>query len=115
MILKEKRYGTIKGHGIADGGKQLEKIKLTGTTSPTVSTDVVMLTATIEALEGRYVAMVGIPGSYLSANMDDEVHMVFRGMPAELMVAADPELYRTFVSYATGQAIMYVQLQKSLY
>ena len=52
-----------------------------------------MLTATIEALEGRYVAVVDIPGAYLSADMDDEVHMVFRGTLAELIVAADPDIY----------------------
>ena len=50
------------------------------TTSPTVSTEAVMLTATIDALEGRYVAVVDIPGEHLSADMDDEVHIVFRGM-----------------------------------
>ena len=38
-----------------------------------------MLTATIDALEGRFVAVVDIPGAYLSADMDKKVHVVFRG------------------------------------
>ena len=42
-------------------------------------TEAVMLTATIYALEGRDVALVEIPGAYLSAYMDGEVHVVFRG------------------------------------
>ena len=38
-----------------------------------------MITATIDALEGLDIAVVDIPGAYLSADMDDEVHVVFRG------------------------------------
>ena len=60
-------------------------------------------------------AVVDIPGAYLSADMDDEVHVVFRGTLAELMVAADPELYRPLMSYETGQAFLYVRLQKEIY
>ena len=61
-----------------------------------------MLTATIYTLEGRDVVVVDIPGAYLSADMDDKVHIVFRGKLAEMMVAADPGLYRPFVSYTSG-------------
>ena len=84
-------------------------------TSPTVSTEAAMLTATIDALEGLDVAVVDILGAYLSADMDDEVHMVFRGTLAEMMVMADPALYRTFVSYETGKPVLYVRLHKALY
>ena len=65
-----------------------------------------MLTATIDALEGRDVAVVGIPGAFLSAEMDDEVNVVFRGTLAEMMVMADPALYRPFVSYETGKPVL---------
>ena len=58
-----------------------------------------MLTATIYALEGRDVAVVYIPGAYLSADMDNEVHVVFIGILEEMMVMDDPSLYRPFVSY----------------
>ena len=74
-----------------------------------------MLTATIDALEGQDFAVVDIPGAYPSAEMDNEVHVVFRGTLAEMMVMANPELYRTFVSYETGNPVLYVRLQKSLY
>ena len=42
----------IKGRGVADGRKQREKIEPKDVTSPTVSTEAVMLTATIVVLEG---------------------------------------------------------------
>ena len=35
--------------------------------------------ATIDALEGRDVAVVDITGAYLSVDMDDNLHAVFRG------------------------------------
>ena len=74
-----------------------------------------MLIATIGVLEGRDVAIVDIPGAYLSTDMDDEVHVVFRGTLAELMVADDLALYQPFISYETGKAVLYVRIQKALY
>ena len=74
-----------------------------------------MLTVTIDALEERDVAVVDIPGAYLSADIDDEVHVVFRGTLVDLMVVANPVLYRPFVSYERGQAVLYIWLKKVLY
>ena len=74
-----------------------------------------MLTAKIDSLEGRDVGVVDISGAYLNTDMDDEVNVVFRGTLAEMMVAADSALYRSFVSYETGKVVLYVRLQKALY
>ena len=63
----------------------------------------------------RDVAVVDIPGAYMSADMDDQVHVVFRGTLEEMMVMADLALYRPFVSYETGKPVLYVRLQKALY
>ena len=51
-------------------------------------------------------AVVDIPGAYLSADMNDEVHVVFRGTLSELMVAEDLELYQPFISHETGKAVL---------
>ena len=79
-------------------------------TSPTVSTDAIMLTETIDALEGQDVAVVDIPGAYMSTYMYNEVHVVFRGKLTEMMVMADTALYRLFVSYETGKPVLYIWL-----
>ena len=76
MFLKEKRDGSIKGRGVADGRKLREKIEPKDATSPTVATEAVMITAKIDTLEGRDVAVVDIQRAYLSADMEDEVHVV---------------------------------------
>ena len=47
--------------------------------SPTVSTEAVLISAVIDAYEEHDVAVVDIPGAYLSADMDDDVLMIFRG------------------------------------
>ena len=72
--------------------------------------DAVMLTATINALEERDVVVVDIPGSYLSEDMDCEVHIVFRRTLAEMMVVANPAQYRPFISYETVKSVLYALL-----
>ena len=104
-----------KGTWSRGWGKTTGKIEPKDATYPTVSAEAVMLTATIDALEGQDVAVVDIPGAYLSADMDNEVHVVFRGKLAEVMVVDDPALYRTFLSYETGKSVLYVRLHKALY
>ena len=100
--MKKKLDQTIKGHIVADGREQQDKIEPKYATSPTLSTEAVMLATKIGALKGRDVAMVDITGAYLSAGMDDKMHVVFRGTLAELVVAANPVLYIPFVPYTTG-------------
>ena len=50
MLLKEKQDRSIKGCGVLDGIKQRENIEPKDATSPTVSTESVILIATIDAL-----------------------------------------------------------------
>ena len=59
----------------------------------------VLISAVIDAYEERDVAVVDIQGAYLSADMDDDMFMIIRGKMAELVVAADPTLYRKYISY----------------
>ena len=115
MFLKENRDGSTKGCGVADWRKQRWKIEPKDATSTKFLTEAVMLTATMDALEGRDVAVVDTPGAYLSGDMDNAVHIVFRGTLEEMMVATNPALYWPFVSYETGKAVLYVRLHKTLY
>eukprot|EP00957_Ditylum_brightwellii_P144934 11039312-Ditylum_brightwellii.AAC.1 len=74
MFLKEKRSGEIKCRGCADGRKQrLYKTK-EETHAPTVLTEAMFLTAIFDALEGRYVAIVNIPGAFMQARIDELIH-----------------------------------------
>ena len=62
MFLKRKRCGKIKGRGCADSHKQRAYITKEDSTAPTVSTEAVFLTAVIDAMEGRNVVVLDVPG-----------------------------------------------------
>jgi hypothetical protein len=97
MFLKEKRDGTIKGRACAEGMKQREGSNKSDATSPTVSLEAVLITSTIDAFEGRDVAIVDVSGAFLTADMDEEVLMCLRGKIAELMVKTAPNIYPKYV------------------
>ena len=62
MFLKLKSDEVkIKGRGCADGRKQRDWISKEDTSSPTVSTEGLMLSCMIDAMEGREVATTDIP------------------------------------------------------
>ena len=89
MHLKKKRNGKIKGRSCADGRPQRKVSTKDEVASPTVATESVFITATIDAFENRDVATVDLPGAFLHTEVDpndDIVHMVIRGELAELMV-----------------------------
>ena len=75
-----------------------------------------MLSSTIDAKEGRYVIVTDIPGAFLHADMEDEVHMVLEGTIAKLIVKLDPSMYRKYIwPTQKGKPMLYVQLKKALY
>ena len=95
MFLKEKRDATVKARMCADGRKQRDGTRpKQETTSPTVATESVFITAVVDTHEGRDVACYDIPGAFLHAHLDEKVTMVLKGRLAELMVQVAPNLYR---------------------
>ena len=85
-------------------------------TSPTVSTDGLLITAAIDGHEDRDVCIMDIPGAFLQAENDEFVLMLLRGKLAEMMVKVDPELYQKYVIMSPkGQPMLYVKLNKALY
>jgi len=115
MFLKQKRNGTIKGRGCADGRKQRQYTTKEEASSPTVAIESVMLSCVLDALEERDVATVDIPGAFMQADMDDLVHMKLEGKMAELLVRIDPKLYREHIQIERGKQVLYVELKKALY
>jgi hypothetical protein len=76
----------------------------------------VLITTTIYAFEKREVAIVDVPGAYLTADVDEEVFMCLRGRLAELMVKTAPEIYRKYIYVGSdNKTVLYVKLQKALY
>ena len=69
MFLKEKRDGKIKGRTVAGGNKQLDYISKEDASSPTVTTESVLLTCIIDAEEGRDVAVIDIPNAFIQTRV----------------------------------------------
>jgi hypothetical protein len=114
MFLKEKRCGRIKGRGCADGRKQhLYKTK-EETSSPTVSIEAVLFSCMIDAMEDCNVAMLDIPGAFMQAMIDEEVHIKLDGELIDLLCQVDPLLSK-FVGMENGKKVLYTQLNKALY
>jgi hypothetical protein len=115
MYLKQKRCGRIKARGCADGRKQRDYKTKEETSSPTVTTEAVFLTAVINAQERRKVMTIDIPGAFMHVDIDELIHVRLEGPMAELLTRVDPDKYRTYMSKESGKQVLYVELQKALY
>ena len=115
MFLKRKRCGKIKGRGCADGRKQRAYITKEDSTAPTVSTEAVFLTAVIDAMEGRNVVVLDVPGAFMQAEIDELVHVQFTGAMVKLLLEIDYDMYKEYVVVEKGEQVMYMELIKALY
>jgi len=81
-----------------------------------VSLEAMVLSCAIDAKEDRYVVLTDIPGAFLHADMEDDVHIILEGTIAKLIVKLEPCLYRKYILYdRKGKPMLYVQLKKALY
>jgi hypothetical protein len=118
LFITEKKDGRIKSRKCAIGSKQrkFEGYDKAAGSSPTVSTDGLIVTTAIDAHEGRDVATMDIPVAYLHAENDGHIIMLLRGKMVELLVKLQPELYRKYViTSKNGEPMLYVKLLKALY
>ena len=101
---------------VAGGNKQRGTIDKVAAHSPTAALESVMLTAAIDAAEGRDVAIVDIPNAFVQTKLEDETDMaimIMRGRLAELLVQVAPEIYSKFVTInKSGQTVLFVKTQK---
>jgi hypothetical protein len=116
MFHKEKRDHLVKARMCTDGRKQRDDWTKQDTTSITVSTEAVFITAMIKAHKGRDVACFNIPGAFLHVDSDKDITMILKGRLAELMVQVAPNLYRKYILVnRKGTAVLYVKMQKAIY
>ena len=78
-------------------------------------TEFVLITATTDLHEGHDVRICGIPGTFLSADMDEEVKMELRWRLVEIMLNIVPRIYIQHVIYEKVRPVLYVTLKKAIY
>jgi len=77
------------------------------TTSPTVATESVLITAVIDAHEGHNIACFDILGAFLHADVNKDNTMVLKGRLTELIVQVVTNLYRKYITVdRKGTAIL---------
>ena len=81
-----------------------------------MSLDAMLLTCKTDAKEGQYVVMTDIPGTFLHAGVEQDVHILLEGTISKLIVKLEPSLYRKFVWENTHRKpMLHVKLKKALY
>jgi hypothetical protein len=119
MFLKQKRDRKIKGRTIAGGNKQRDCISKEDASSPTVTTEAVLLSCIIDAKEGRDVAVVDIPNAFVQTHVENEKDMAFIkicGVLVDILVEIAPDVYKSYVSRdKKGMKQLLVQCQNALY
>jgi len=101
-LIKEKCCGRLKGRMCADGQSQRERFAKEETTSPTMSTDALMLSIIIDAFENRDVATANIEGAYLHADMEDFVLLKMVGEVTDIMCKVNLK-YTSFITIENGK------------
>ncbi len=99
VFVKRKPSGEIKARKVAGGNKQRDFISKESASSPTISTDAVLLTLIIDAKEHRDLAIIDIPNTFIQTEDDkDRVIMRIRGHMVDVLVKVAPTVYGPYVS-----------------
>ena len=115
MMLKEKRDGTIKGRAVAGGHRDRGKIPAEEATSPTVSTEALYLTCTIDAMEGRFVGLLDVPSAYFHAKAGRvKSHIKLDGVLVDLFLQVEPEAAPKVTTDKKGNKVLYTKMNKAL-
>ena len=116
MVLTKKRDDIIKGRSCTDGHGQRGKFEKEEAEYPTVATKSIFITSAIDAHERRDVATIDILGTFIHADSDEHIIMVFKGNLALLMYHVDKKLYRKYIIFdKRGKHVLYVKMFKVLY
>jgi hypothetical protein len=114
LFLKEKfkangLFEKLKSRLVARG--DMEFGTLMDISSPTASLQAVLMIAAIAAKECRHVKTADVPGAYLNADMEEEVHMSLDEFLTSLLVAIRPELEE----FVGDDGKLTVLLEKAMY
>ena len=115
ILLKYKINGDIKDRSCEDGQPKRHKMKKSDTTSPTVSTESVFITSTIDEFKGQNVVNMGIHCDLLYTPMEPyypKVHMALKGKFTEIIVKVETKLSRKcFGTDINKCVIFYVEIK----
>ena len=120
MFLKEKRDGSLKGRTVAGGNSETTvPISKEDASSPTITTEAVLLSCIINAKERRDVTVINIPNAFIQTRVEDEGDMAIIkicGVIVDILVQIAPDIYKSYVTTdKKGTKQLLVQCQNALY
>ena len=118
MFLKPKNYEVItKGRGCVDGRKHRYWISKEDTSSPTVSTECLILSCMIDLTECQEVATYNIPKDLLKIEYNKgDIHINLAGAMVTLPKEVNPYYYKySIYTYKRGRKCMYSESKKAIY
>ena len=120
LFLTKKRVdGDIKGRLVAGGDKQRDFVTKEDSSSPTATTESVILTCIIDAEERRDVAVVDIPNAFIQTKIEKESEMAIirlRGQIVEELMVIAPEVYGPYTTKdKRGDSCLIVQCKNAIY
>jgi hypothetical protein len=119
MFVVKKRDGKTKARLVAGGNMQRDYLTKEDSSSPTVSTEAVILTSIIDAHERRDVAVIDIPNAFIQTRVDNPKERVIirlRGVVVDWLVKAAPEVYGPFMTTdKKGMKVLLVECLNAIY
>ena len=117
-FLTQKNDGRIKARTVYNGKPTREWLSREDSSSPTASTEGVMLTSVVDAKEECDIMSADIPNAFIQAKMpkanvkngDERVIMKITGKLVDILIRIAPEVYSGYVVYENGQKVLYVEV-----
>ncbi len=119
IFVERKQDGSLKEWQVAGGNKQQGYVTKEDASSPTVSSEAVMLMCVIDAIEKRDVAVVDIPNAFIQTVVEDEKDRAFiciHGLLVYILGSIAPDVYEPYVMVGKkGEKQLLVQCLTALY
>ena len=120
MFLTEKKSGEVKGRLAYNGKPTRNWITREDKSSPTAHTESILLTAGIDAMEGRDIMTEDIPNAFIQVHVPESpdgerIVMKIRGVLVDWLIELDPVSYTQFVVYENGKKVLYVKILRAIY
>ena len=120
MLLTEKKSCSKKGRLAYNGKRTRDWISKTDKSSPTVHTESLMITCTIDAQEERDAMSLDVPNAFIQTSIPkkpkgERIIMKVRGQFVDWLCELDPFRYSPFVVYERGVKTLYLVCKKAIY
>ena len=119
-FLTEKGDKMVKSKHCANGSTQCIYMEHDEVLSPTVSTERTLLSAVIEAQEGKDITTCDIPNAFIQTHVDEkdkdgnQTIMKIRGVCVDMLCEIDP-IYQDYMVTEGNQKVLYVHITQAIY